>query len=90
MEIYCNMGQPTKALIFSKSTHRKLKTSWASHLGEEAKILQKDPQQLVRIRLLLRKQEKFWCRKNELAAMKGALTDPGGLNTAVYVHERPA
>ena len=87
MEIYCNMGQPTKALIFFKEYSSKIENKMGITPSERSKkYFRKILNNWSEYDTSSENREKFWCRKNELAAMIGALTDPGGLNTAVYVH----
>lgn len=87
MEIYCNMGQPTKALIFFKEYSSKIENKMGIAPSERSrKYFRKIINNWSEYDDPSKKGEKFWCRKNELALMIGALTDSGGLNTAVYVH----
>ncbi|MEA4871926.1 MAG: AAA family ATPase [Synergistaceae bacterium] len=87
MEIYCNMGQPTKALIFFKEYSFKIENNMGIAPSERSrKYFRKIINNWSEHDDQSAKGEKFWCRKNELALMIGALTDSGGMNMAVYVH----
>ncbi len=87
MEIYCNMGQPTKALILFKEYSSKIENKMGIIPSERSrKYFRKIINNWSEYDDPSKKGKKFWCRKNELALMIGALTDSGGLNTAVYVH----
>ncbi len=87
METYCNIGQPTKALIFFKEYSSKIENKMGIAPSERSrKYFRKIISNWSEHDDQSEKGRKFWCRKNELALMIGALTDSVGLNTAVYVH----
>ena len=87
MEIYCNMGQSTKALIFFKEYSSKIENKLGIAPSERSReYFRKIINNWSERDDSCENGEKFWCRKNELALLIGALTVTGEQSTAVYIH----
>ena len=90
MEVYCNMGQPAKALVLFNAYSSRVWNKLGITPSERARayfrkiIISAEPDKDKEMHG--ESGEKFWCRKNELALLLDSLTGAGGQNTAVYVY----
>lgn len=87
MEIYHEMGQSTKALVFFREYSSEIENKLGVAPSERSReYFRKMISKWSENDDMSGKDQKFWCRKNELALIIGALTEADGLNTAVYIH----